>query len=224
MEPTQPAAPEPPRPPVRRKYVPVVGPRLSKLLFVVFGLFALLTINAVYLVAVRVLEASSGRVYQNWFYLVMFLVHLVLGLLIVVPVVVFGFAHMRNAWNRPNRRAVRVGIGLFATALVLLISGIVLTRIEGVIVVRDPKVRSIAYWLHVITPLLAAWLFILHRLPGRRIKWKVGLRWAVVAGGLAAVMLLLHSQVPRQWDVAGPQSGEKYFFPSLARTSTGNII
>jgi hypothetical protein len=47
-----------------------------------------------------VLEASSGKVYQNWFYLVMFLVHLVLGLLLVMPVVVFGIAHLRNAWNR----------------------------------------------------------------------------------------------------------------------------
>ncbi|HEV8237937.1 MAG TPA: multiheme c-type cytochrome, partial [Thermoanaerobaculia bacterium] len=216
--------PPPPAAPARRKYVPAVGPRLSKLLFVVFGLFALLSVNAVYLVAVRVLEKTSGKVYQNWFYLVMFLFHLVLGLLLVVPVVVFGIAHIRNAWNRPNRRAVRVGVGLFVTALVLLISGIVLTRIEGVIVVRDPKVRSVAYWLHVITPLLAAWLFVLHRLAGRRIKWKVGLRWAAVAGGLAAVMLLLHSQDPRRWDVAGPKSGERYFFPSLARTATGNFI
>jgi hypothetical protein len=37
-------------------------------------------------------------------------------------------------------------------------------------------------------------------------------------------MLLLHSFDPRQWDVVGPKSGEKYFFPSLARTSTGNFI
>jgi tetratricopeptide (TPR) repeat protein len=211
-------------PPARRKYVPVVGPRLSKLLFAVFGLFALLSVNAVYLVAVRVLERTSGKVYQNWFYLVMFLVHLVLGLLLVVPVVAFGIAHMRNAWNRPNRRAWRVGMGLFVTALVLLASGIVLTRIEGIVEVKDPKLRSIAYWLHVITPLVAAWLFVLHRLAGRRIKWKVGLRWAVVGGAFAAVMVLLHSQDPRRWDVVGPKSGEKYFFPSLARTATGNFI
>ena len=222
-EPTTSSADSPP-PSTRRKYVPAVGPRLSKLLFVVFGLFALLAVNSVYLVAVRVLEGTSGKAYQNWFYLVMFLFHLVLGLLIVVPVVVFGVLHIRNAWNRPNRRAVRVGVGLFVTALVLLASGIVLTRIEGVVEVKDPGVRSVAYWLHVITPLLAAWLFILHRLAGRRIKWKVGLRWAAVAGAFAAVMLLMHSQDPRQWDVAGPKSGERYFFPSLARTATGNFI
>src|SRR5262245_49607598 len=94
--PTPVTEPEAPPPQARRRYVPVVGPRLSKLLFVVFGLFALLSVNAVYLVAVHVLEWSTGKVYQNWFYLVSFLVHLVLGLLLVVPVVVFGIAHIRN--------------------------------------------------------------------------------------------------------------------------------
>jgi hypothetical protein len=208
----------------RRRYVPAVGPRLRKLLAVVFGLFALLAVNSAYLIAVRALEAGTGATYQNWFYLVMFLAHLALGAAIVIPVIVFGFAHMKNARHRPNRRAVRVGYALFATALVLLASGIVLTRIEGVLVVKDPTVRAIAYWLHVVTPLVAAWLFVLHRLAGKKIRWKTGLRWAVVAGAFAAVMLALHSQDPRAWNVEGPQSGEQYFFPSLARTSTGNFI
>ena len=35
-------------------YVPVVGPRLKRLLAVVFGLFALLVVNSVYLSAVSV--------------------------------------------------------------------------------------------------------------------------------------------------------------------------
>ena len=220
---TQPDRPSPPKA-RRRRYVPVVGPHLQKLLFVVFGLFALLVVNSVYLSAVRVLEATSGQAYQNWFYLLMFLGHLVLGAAIVLPVVVFGAFHIRNAHNRPNRRAVRAGYALFTTALLLLASGIVLTRLEGVIVVKDPTVRSVAYWVHVITPLVAAWLFVLHRLAGRKIKWKVGLRWAVVAGVFAGAMLLFHSQDPRAWNVVGPESGERYFLPSLARTATGNFI
>ena len=60
----------------------------------------------------------------------------------MLPVIVFGIAHICNADNRPNRRAVRVGYALFATALVLLVTGIVLTRLEGVIVVKDPAVRA----------------------------------------------------------------------------------
>jgi tetratricopeptide (TPR) repeat protein len=208
----------------RKRYVPVIGPRLKKLLFVVFGLFALLVVNSVYLVGVTISEAVTRQTYQNWFYMNMFIVHLALGALIILPVIIFGLAHMRNAASRPNRRAVRVGYGLFLTALLLLASGIVLTRLEGVIVVQDPTVRSVAYWAHIITPLVAAWLFVLHRLAGTRIKWRIGLRWAAVAGVFGLVMIVWQMQDPRRWNVVGPASGEKYFFPSLARTATGDFI
>jgi len=210
--------------PRRKRYVPAVGPKLSKLLAVVFGLFALLAVNATYLVGVTILEAWTGETYQNWFYLNMFIVHLVLGILILLPVIIFGILHMKNAWNRPNRRAVKVGIGLFATALVLLASGVVLTRIEGVIEIKDQTTRQVAYWAHVISPLVAAWLFVLHRLAGKKINWKVGRRWAVAAALFGGVMVYWQAQDPRQWNVAGPASGEQYFFPSLARTATGDFI
>jgi len=215
-------SPQPSTP--RKRYVPAIGPRLKKLLFVVFGLFALLTVNSVYLVGVTITEAVTRQTYQNWFYMNMFIVHLALGVLSILPVLIFGIAHVRNASSRPNRRAVRVGYGLFATALLLLASGVVLTRLEGVIVVQDPTVRSVAYWVHVIAPLVVAWLFVLHRLAGTRIKWHIGLRWAAVAGVFGAVMIVWQMQDPRRWNVVGPASGEKYFFPSLARTATGDFI
>ena len=78
--------------------------------------------------------------------------------------------------------------------------------------------------MHVITPLLAIWLFVLHRLAGRRIRWRVGLIGAVVAAVIAGGLFLLQNQDPRAWNVEGPESGEQYFFPSLARTTTGNFI
>ncbi len=207
----------------RRRYVPVVGPRLKKLLGVVFAMFALLSVNSVYLVSITL----AGMEYQNWFYLLMFALHLVLGLLLVVPAVAFGIAHMLNAWNRPNRRAIRAGQALFAASILLFLSGIVLMRVDlfGVrLEVNEPVARSTAYWIHVGTPIAIIWLFVLHRLAGRRIRWKTGLAWGGVAAGFAVVMLLLHSQDPRAWNVEGPASGERYFFPSLARTSTGNFI
>lgn len=43
-------------------------------------------------------------------------------------------------------------------------------------------------------------------------------------GAVIAGMVVLNSQDPRQWNVVGPKEGEKYFMPSLARTSTGNFI
>ena len=212
------------RRPPRRRYRPVIGPRLKPLLWVVFGLFALLAVNSFYLSGVRVAEAATGETYQNWFYISMFLLHLAVGALFVLPVIWFGLAHMRNARTRPNRRAVKVGYALFGTALVLLFSGIVLTRIEGVITVNDPTVRGVAYWLHVLAPLVAAWLFVLHRLAGKRINWRIGGRVAAGAVVLVGVALVLQFQDPRAWNVEGPASGEQYFFPSLARTASGGFI
>ncbi len=213
-----------PTPRRRKKYVPAVGPRLRWFLAVVLGLFAVLAVNSVYLASVTIAEWWSGYTYQNFFYICMFLGHLVLGLAIVLPVVVFGGLHIRNAHDRPNRRAVRAGYALFGTSLVLLASGIVLTRVEGLIDIKDPKFRSVAYWVHVACPVVVIWLFILHRLAGKRIRWRVGGSWGAVAGVFALAMLALHAQDPRKWNVEGPASGEQYFFPSLARTNTGDFI
>ena len=213
--------------PTRRRYVPAVGPRLTRLLWVVFGLFALIGVNSFYLVSVTAMEAATGETYQNYFYQFMFLGHLVLGALLLPTVVVFGILHIKNAHDRPNRRAVRVGYALYATALLLLASGVVLTRLEVFgfqFEVRDPFVRSTSYWLHVVSPLVVCWLFVLHRLAGKPIKWKIGGTWSAVAAAFALVMALLHSQDPRAWNAVGPESGEQYFFPSLARTTTGDFI
>lgn len=213
-----------PVPAGQRRYVPVIGPALRRLLAVIFALFALLVVNSVYLVSIRVLGLSTGETYENWFYLNMFIAHLVLGLVICVPIIVFGFFHIRNAHDRPNRRAVRAGYALFSTAIVLLLTGFLLLRIDGLVVVRNEVVRSISWWLHVITPLMVMWLFVLHRLAGRRIRWKVGAGWAIVAGCFAVIMLVLQAQDPRQWNVEGNPDGDTYFFPSQARTVSGDFI
>ncbi|MGD8311753.1 MAG: tetratricopeptide repeat protein [Gammaproteobacteria bacterium] len=201
-----------------------MGPKLRKLLYVVLGLFAIMTFNAVYLGTITLSEWLTGKTYQDYFYQYMFLLHLALGLLIIVPVVVYGIIHIRNAHDRPNRRAVSVGYALFVMALTLLASGLVLTRGLPLVEIRQPLAREIAYWLHVGAPLLVAWLFILHRLAGPRINWRFGGAVAGLTALFAVAMLSLQAQDPRQWNVAGPASGEKYFFPSLARTATGNFI
>jgi len=209
--------------PGRIRYVPVVGPRLQKLLFLVFALFTLLAVNSFYLASITFLEWVSGNTYQGYFYQYNFLLHLVAGLLIVMPVCLFGAFHIRNAWPRPNRRAVYAGLALFSTALVLLATGITLTRFDF-FEVKDPLLRNLSYWLHVISPLVVAWLFVLHRLAGRRIRWRTGARWAAFAGAFALMMVVVHAQNPLQWNVTGPASGEQYFFPSLSRTASGNFI
>jgi tetratricopeptide (TPR) repeat protein len=207
----------------RVRYVPAVGPRLRKLLLVVFALFALLVVDSVYLATITGFEWWSGKTLQDYFYQIVFLLHLLLGFLIIVPVIVFGALHFRNAWKRPNRRAVSAGIALFCTALVLLTSGIALTRL-GLFDLKDPAVRDGTYWVHVISPLVLAWLYVLHRLAGKRINWRFAWRWAAFAATFAGVMLLMQAQDPRHWNMKGPASGTQYYSPSLARTATGNFI
>jgi tetratricopeptide (TPR) repeat protein len=225
MSTNDPAAPSP----ARKKYVRAVGPRLRILLLFVLGMVALLGANSVYLASITFLGwlkgLSSGQPVslENYFYQYMFLAHLVLGLVLLLPFIIFGAIHIRNAHNRPNRRAVTVGYVLFAVSLVLLFSGLALMRVEG-FEIKNPNARSAAYWAHVITPLLAVWLYVLHRLAGPRIKWKVGLGWAGVVAVIVAGMVALHSHDPRKWNQVGPAEGTNYFHPSLARTTTGNFI
>lgn len=211
-----------------RKYVPAVGPRLRRLLYVVFGLVAVLSANALYLSAITFLEWYSARwgaglTYQNYFYQAMILVHLGVGLALIVPLIVFGSIHMWISRNRRNRRAVRVGYALFICSIVVMGSGIALMRVGG-LDLKAPLARSVVYWLHVAAPLAAAWLYWLHRLAGPRIKWRIGGTFAVATGVVVLGMVLLHSHDPRQWHVVGPKSGDQYFQPSLARTATGNFI
>ncbi|MDX1951626.1 MAG: multiheme c-type cytochrome [Verrucomicrobiota bacterium] len=207
----------------RKKYVRAVGPRLRILLYFIFGLVALLGANSAYLASITFLEWVTGLTYQNYFYQGMFLAHLVMGLLFIIPFVIFGIIHIKNSRNRPNRRAVRVGYALWFISLILLFTGLALMRV-GDFKLNQPFLRAMAYWAHVITPLLAVWLYILHRLAGPRIKWKLGIGWGVAVAVIVVGMVAFHAQDPRKWNVAGPKEGAKYFEPSLARTASGNFI
>ncbi|HTI71931.1 MAG TPA: multiheme c-type cytochrome [Candidatus Limnocylindria bacterium] len=215
--------------PIRKKYVRAVGPRLRIVLNIIWVLLAVLGANSVYLLSVTFLdwmERTKGVSYQNYFYQIQFLVHLVLGLLFIVPFLFFNIVHIRNTWNRPNRRAVGVGYFLFASSIIVLVSGIVLVRFDGLelLQVKNPTSRGAAYWAHVIAPLACVWLYILHRLAGPRIRWKTGI---VYAGGVAAAvaaMIALHRHDPRVWTAKAPKDGDKYFTPSSSRTANGKFI
>ena len=205
--------------------MPAVGPRLRKLLYVILAMLAVLGANSIYLAAITAFSWVSGRSYEDWFYQWMFLAHLVLGLVFVAPFVVFAVVHLLNTRKRKNRRAVRAGYGLFVTSIGVLLSGGVLLalRLSGA-AASSPTGTSIAYWAHVVTPLLAVWMYWLHRLAGPPIKWRLGLAYSGVVGAGVVAMAAMHAQDPRQWFAVGPQEGEQYFMPSLARTTTGKYI
>src|SRR5262249_39483209 len=223
-------SPSTPQPAPRKKYQRAVGPRLRVLLYFIFAVVAVLAANSAYLSAITGLEwlkADSNATYQNWFYMVMFGTHLALGLLIVLPIIIFGIIHIKKAHDRPNRRAVKVGYLLFATSLIVLSTGLLLMRVDifqfknfGL---KNPHARSVAYWAHVLTPILAVWLYILHRLAGPRIQWRLGLRWGAAVGVVVVGMVGLHSAHPKK-NRLGSIEGGKYFEPSLARTASGNFI
>lgn len=175
--------------------MPPVNRRLARLLAGVFLLFGLLVVNSLYLGAITVLETARGETYQDGFYLAMFLVHLALGLLLVPAFLAFAAGHYRRARRLPNRYAVRAGKVLFAAGAAVLISGLVLTRF-GFLEVNDPTVRGVAYWVHVLAPLAAAWLFVVHRLAGPPLRWRVGAAWAGAAVVLSAGLSLLQLSGP----------------------------
>ena len=210
--------------PERKTVRKAIGPGLRKLLYVVFALVAVLTANSAYLAGVTFLEWGTGRTYQDYFYLVMFLAHVVLGLLLVAPFIVFGLVHLRNTYNRKIRRTVRIGYALFFVCIAVLVTGILLVRLEGVFDLRNPTARSVVYWLHVACPIVGGWMYWLHRLVGPKIKWRVSLVFLGFTGLVVAGMLALQAQDPRSWNTAGPKEGEKYFFPSPLRSHTGDFI
>lgn len=214
--------------PVRKRYVRAIGPKLRILLYVVLVLVALLGANSFYLSAISFLEwVNRPALYENYFYQLMFLAHLALGLFLILPFLVFGFMHMKNAHDRPNRRAVTVGYALFVVGIIILVTGVALTRIDIFqfknIGLKDPNLRQIAYWAHVITPLVAIWLYILHRLAGPRIKWAVGIKLGVVVAAATVAMVFFHSFHPAL-STAKSKEGIKYFEPSAAKTASGNFI
>ena len=209
---------------IKKSYTPPIGKRLKRLLFVVFAVLSLLCANSLYLATITFLEWQRGETYQNQFYMAMFLGHVVLGLIFLVPFVVFGLMHMMSARKRKNKRAIRVGYALFAVSLVVLGTGLLLVRVGEVFDLKHPSARLVVYWIHVVCPVVTIWLYWLHRLVGQKIKWKLGIAYGAIAIASVAIMVSMHTQDPREWNKIGSIDGVKYFEPSLARTSNGAFI
>lgn len=212
--------------PARKPFKHPVPPRLAPVLSIVLGLFAILVVNSVYLSGITVAEWASGQSLQNQFYQWMFGGHLLLGLAFTLPFIVFAAVHLRNTHDRPNRSAVRAGWILLWASVGVLVTGFLLTNVEvggRDVGLRSPDSRRIVYWLHVVLPVAASWLYVLHRLAGRRIKWQVGVRWGAVAAAFAIAMVALHGADARPWSTIGPSNAD-YFEPSLARTASGGFI
>jgi hypothetical protein len=194
--------------------------RVRRLFCVVLGASAVLAGTGFYLLGIRWAGWLLGSKTEGLLAVWLFLVHLVAGVLVIVPVVIFGTMHMLSARQRPNRRAIQVGYLLFFSVLVVAVSGVVLMRLEGVFELRDPVIREIAWWVHVIAPVLVCWLFVIHRLAGVAVQWRMGLGSAVT---MVSVVMVLHVIAgPRTTPV--PTDQAERWGPSLARTESGETI
>ncbi|MCH2145129.1 MAG: tetratricopeptide repeat protein [Phycisphaerales bacterium] len=202
---------------------PVLTPRLRWLLRVVLFGFGLMMVNSLCLLAWTFMEWRTGRAAENLFTIWVFLMHVCLGLLLVVPIVVYGIAHMLRARHSPNINARRVGYALFGSALLLLLSGVVLLRIEGVPNPFDSgDDRDVVWWIHVALPFVGIWLFIAHRMVGPRLRWGVGIRWTMATVLLTVVIIVGQFS---SWSGAAERNvdGEAFWQPAaMSRIAGGH--
>src|SRR5687767_727805 len=87
---------------------PVLGTGLRRLLWILGLAIAALAANSLYLIAVRIAGAIAGRSVETPFSLGMFLLHVLLGLGLAVPFVVFVILHGSRGLRWPNRRAAAI--------------------------------------------------------------------------------------------------------------------
>ncbi len=147
------------------------------------------------------------------------------GLAIILPFLIFGFTHYLTARKRKNRLAVKLGIALFLSGIVVLLSGLALVQLSGLPQLPTGSAsRWVVYILHAVAPVAAVVLYVLHRRAGPDIQWKYGYAWGGGVAVFVAAMIVLHMQDPRKWFAVGPREGEKYFEPSKARTAGGTFI
>ena len=194
----------------------VVGPQLKRLLIGIFFLIAFIFINSFYLSLTTFLEWITGKNFQDQTYLHLFLAHLIMGLLVIVPFIIYGVIHLVNTIHRKQKRAIIFGCLLFFSGLVLLLSGILLTRGVPVIEIKNTHIRNNIYWLHFILPLVVIFLYINHR---KTINWKPAfftLFVAIIFSGILLWYKFVYINSPIITQEATP-----LFSPSLAKTAHG---
>lgn len=170
---------------------PVVSRRMRKILLIVLVLTTILVVDSIYLSLVTFVQWLNDVQLEDIYYQFAFLIHLTFGIVLMVPTLLFVGLHLRRAWRKPNRLAVRLGVALFVSVLVLFISGLLLTRGLPFVLLQEEHAREVMYWLHVIAPFAVVWIFILHRLAGPRIRWGSGAVVVVTGLGISSVMMLM---------------------------------
>ncbi|HJZ89263.1 MAG TPA: tetratricopeptide repeat protein, partial [Gemmataceae bacterium] len=212
--------------PAPMPYVHAIGPRLKLLLALIFAFVAILGATGAYLGAITFLNwYKAPHTYTSPFTLWMFIGHVGIGVAAILPFLLFGTYHFLTARRRPNRVAVRLGLLMFGTGILVCGTGVALIQLEGLPQVPTGTItRTLIYALHIILPIAAVWLYVLHRRAGPDINWKWGYSWALGTAGFVGATAIMHGMDPRAWYAEGPKEGAQYFHPSDSRTANGKFI
>lgn len=139
-----------------------------------------LMVNGGYLAFISLGEFLFDRSLQDPGYQLMFALHLLVGVGLLAIFVIYVAGHMTSVRLFKNPKARKWGYGLVSVSLVVLISGIFLTRgIDG-LSLKDPWLRALVYGLHVALPVLAFGVFRAHLKAGRGFQLEVSAPWIVV--------------------------------------------
>lgn len=209
-----------------KPYEPALGPVLRVLLWLIFAGVAALGATGVYLLAITFLnQVDPDHLYTTPFTFWMIIGHTGIGVVGLVPFLVFGFWHLGTAYRRPNRLAVKLGILLLVLGIIVAVSGLALVQLDGFPQLPTGGLtRNLVYFAHVLVPVAAIWAYVAHRKAGPPIQWKYGKVWAAAVGIFTLAMAGLHFLDPRTIGKEGPKEGMQYFFPSEMRTSDGKFI
>lgn len=207
-------------------YEPAIKPWLRPLLWATFAGFAFLGATGAYLAGISFLNwYRTGALYTTPFTFWMFLAHGGIGLVGVLPFLVFGVTHYATSRKRPNRKAVRLGLLVFGLGIATIVTGLALFQLDGLPQLPTGTLsRSIVYWLHVAVPVMAVAAYIGHRKAGPRIKWGYGKAWGGIVAVLLVVMTVMHGYDPQAAARVGSVEGVQYFEPSQVRTGDGKFI
>lgn len=119
-----------------------------RLVSILLGGYVVILINSLLLL---LFESSTAGLYMS-----MVLLHVLLGILLVLPAISFLVAHIRAMPRKENVSAAWVGIGTAVSLSILFITGI------GLVVWGSAVSGGWVLWLHIITAVTSILFFIVH--------------------------------------------------------------
>lgn len=188
----------------------ILRPWQRRLYVAILTAVGLMAANSIYLIAFTKISE---------FFMTMLLLHLVLGLLLVVPFVVFALSHApRMLRTIRNPRAKAAGVAVVCLAATCVATGVFMA-LKGATLTNRP-----VYWLHVLAIPLALVAFILHR---RAAVHQLHMRRLLVWGGAVAAFLLamgVMHRLERPARRVANVNGDTQFFLSSAETWDGGLM